>query len=138
MMQLKILGVMGLGGAGFMGLDYVDTSINYQQVPAKITKVTTDCSIKKGKKKIVHRDTDDLLYMPCAYAPAVAAKHGMPKSAVRVRNRVEFVYRSPADDSIQNGKTTVSGKSRDIRIGTPLPSNAHTSDAASYKTRWAG
>ena len=103
--------LMGLGGAvillaGLSLYNSLELSMQYEPVQAEVDSVEKDCFIAGYRKKIVHTDTNELAYMECDLAPIVASQHGMSKSNIKVRYRIEYTYQYPANGAWYDGKYT--------------------------------
>lgn len=95
--QLKMYGVLILGGLGFYGYTELDKSMNYVETDAYVSQVSVDCFIKDSNSEVVEKATNKLAYMDCEIAPLVAPMHGHDKSDIQRRYKMEYVYVSPVD-----------------------------------------
>ncbi|MEX3009256.1 hypothetical protein [Hoeflea sp. TYP-13] len=136
--KLKIYGAV-LGGAllvggGGMLMQANDLKKNYTLVDARISSVTFDCFIRKGKRKIVEKDTNKLAYMDCKIAPIVAAKYDYEDSAIKKRASVTYRYVSPADGRRYTGSYTRTGDVDHYEDGNMIRIHAHNTEPEKSRT----
>ncbi len=134
-MSFKIYGILGVLAAGAYGVSETDKSLNYIETDAKITKLTTECTVQKRKSKLVNKETGDLAYMDCKLAKLVAPIKGYSVSDVRYHHKIEYKYKSPVDNEWHNDKGSKTAYSEGkYKKGQSFKVLAHKTDA--NKTRW--
>ena len=134
-MGMKTYGIIGVLAAGAYGLSETDKSLNYVETTAKITKLSTECTVEKRKSKLVEKDTGDLAYMECDLAKVIAPIKGYSVSDIKYHHTMEYRYLSPADNNWHKDKGTKTSYSEGKFInGQKFQILAHKTKA--NKTRW--
>ncbi len=135
---LKIYGVLIGGvvmvGGGAMYYQANDLKMNYMLVDAVITKVEVDCFVKKGKKKLVYKDTSDLAYMDCMIAPMAAAQHGFDNDDIQKRASITYRYKSPVDNRRYTGTYKRDGDIEMFARGVDIRVHAHKTEPEKSRT----
>lgn len=134
-LQLKVYAGMFAAGGLFMAASAVDLSMNYTKVNARVTKSTTDCYVENSSGKLVERETDQLAYMDCDFAPFAAKMHGYDEGDIHRRSTYEFVYNSPVDGSRQKGEATDRHAAKgEYARGKVVTVYGHKTEPAKYRT----
>jgi len=134
-MGLKFYGAVGVIALGAYGVSEADKSLNYTETTAKITKISTECTVEARKKKLVHKDTNKLAYMDCEMAKLIAPIKGYEVSDVKYHFSMEYKYKSPVDNKWHKDSGTKTSSSEGLyKKGQKFQILAHKEDPG--KTRW--
>ncbi|WP_269582375.1 hypothetical protein [Roseibium sp. Sym1] len=130
--RLKVIAIgvaaILIAGAGYLMAQAYQLKKNYTLVKAEIMSVVTECFIEAGRERVVRNGTDELAYMDCRLAPLVAKQRGFRAGSVQKRNKVTYVYRSPADGRFYSGEYTRAGDLVGIEKGRKIQVHAHKTD----------
>jgi len=97
-MGLKTYGAIGAVALGALAVSEGDKAVNYVETTAKITKISTECSVSKRKSKLVEKDTGKLAMMECDLAKLIAPIKGYEVSDIKFHYNMEYKYKSPVDN----------------------------------------
>ena len=134
-MGFKTYGIVGVIAFGAYGVSEADKSLNYVEATAKITHLSTECTVEARKKRLVHKDSGELAYMDCKLAKLIAPAKGYSEDNIKYHYELEYSYKSPVDNQWHTDKgTRTSSKAEKYKAGQEFLVLAHTRKA--NKTRW--
>ncbi len=129
-LKATVFGGVGAALLVFTLFDANDLETNYTVVEASITEVKVDCFIKKRRRKIIDKRTNEMAYMDCKIAPLVAARHDYSEHNIHKRATFKYRYRSPADKGMHDGSFERTGKLMldSLKPGTSIRIYAHNTN----------
>jgi hypothetical protein len=130
-------GIFGLVGVT-MAYQSIDSKINYSLVRATILTADQDCYIQNSNRdRVVDRSTEELAYVACHDAPAIATAQGFEPDDVHRRVRFEYQFMSPVDNQLYRGNYERNDPSPRLTVGSQIEVYAHSEQADLSRTNAA-
>lgn len=120
LVRLVMLGGFGVLVVGAITVHYVDRSLNYVEVQARVDSVSSECRLERTKNYVVSRRREWTRDMDCELAKLLRDEDPEMKGMhIKRTTKVMLRYTSPVDGQIHSGSYYVSSKDDEQKAPQP-------------------